>query len=281
MGSAAPALIVAASVARRLRARLHPWLAGQHDGVSRPPAAPRPAMTPRACRPPSRCGRRRPRHSAQPAPFARRTAGTAPRLPAAIRTSRVVAAARHRRRKHRPPMAHQYQLSEHLYMIRYKCLWAMTVAAAMGYSQEAGNRCRRMTSSFGCGWPGSISWRGSPRPISRASSASRGCAPTACWARPAKAAWSTSRSTPGWPAASSWSAQLVHETGLKDAVVVPTPTDPDQIAPVLGRATADYLARHLGETRVRGARHRLGHDAARDHPPSARAAISPSSASTP
>ena len=46
--------------------------------------------------------------------------------------------------------------------------------------------------------------------------------------------------------------QLVHETGLKDAVVVPTPTDQDQIAPVLGRATADYLARHLGETRVRG-----------------------------
>src|SRR5919106_517869 len=27
--------------------------------------------------------------------------------------------------------------------------------------------------------------------------------------------------------------QLVHETGLKDAVVVPTPTDQDQIAPVL------------------------------------------------
>ena len=46
--------------------------------------------------------------------------------------------------------------------------------------------------------------------------------------------------------------QLVQETGLKDAVVVPTPTDQDQIAPVLGRATAEYLARHLGETRVRG-----------------------------
>jgi lsr operon transcriptional repressor len=46
--------------------------------------------------------------------------------------------------------------------------------------------------------------------------------------------------------------QLIQETGLKDAVIVPTPTDPDQIAVALGRATADYLARHLGETRVRG-----------------------------
>lgn len=46
--------------------------------------------------------------------------------------------------------------------------------------------------------------------------------------------------------------QLVQETGLKDAVVVPTPGDPDQIPAVLGRATAEYLARHLGENRVRG-----------------------------
>jgi DNA-binding transcriptional regulator LsrR (DeoR family) len=46
--------------------------------------------------------------------------------------------------------------------------------------------------------------------------------------------------------------QLVAETGLKDAVVVPTPNDAEQIAPALGRATADYLARHLGEQRVRG-----------------------------
>ena len=46
--------------------------------------------------------------------------------------------------------------------------------------------------------------------------------------------------------------QLVQETGLKDAVVVPTPADPDQIPAVLGRATAEYLARHLGENRVRG-----------------------------
>ena len=45
---------------------------------------------------------------------------------------------------------------------------------------------------------------------------------------------------------------LVQETGLKDAVVVPTPTDPDQIAVALGRATAEYLARHLAEARVRG-----------------------------
>ena len=46
--------------------------------------------------------------------------------------------------------------------------------------------------------------------------------------------------------------QLVAETGLKDAVVVPTPSDPDQIAVAIGRATADYLSRHLDQTRVRG-----------------------------
>ena len=46
--------------------------------------------------------------------------------------------------------------------------------------------------------------------------------------------------------------QLVQETGLKDAMVVPTPGDPEQIPAVLGRATAEYLARHLGENRVRG-----------------------------
>jgi DNA-binding transcriptional regulator LsrR (DeoR family) len=45
--------------------------------------------------------------------------------------------------------------------------------------------------------------------------------------------------------------QLVAETGLKDAVIVPTPADSEQIAAVLGRATADYLARHLGENRTR------------------------------
>ena len=44
---------------------------------------------------------------------------------------------------------------------------------------------------------------------------------------------------------------LVAETGLKDAVIVPTPADAEQIATVLGRATADYLARHLGENRAR------------------------------
>ena len=46
--------------------------------------------------------------------------------------------------------------------------------------------------------------------------------------------------------------QLVGESGLKDAIVVPTPGDVDQIAPVLGRATAEFLGRHLGEVRVRG-----------------------------
>ena len=46
--------------------------------------------------------------------------------------------------------------------------------------------------------------------------------------------------------------QLVAETALRDAIVVPTPGDVDQIAPVLGRATAEFLGRHLGEARVRG-----------------------------
>ena len=109
-----------------------------------------------------------------------------------------------------------------------------------------------MTSSFGCAWPGSISWRGSPRPISRASSASRGCAPTACWARPAQSGLVNIQVNARLADCVELERQLVQETGLKDAVVVPTPTDPDQIAPVLGRATAEYLARHLGETRVRG-----------------------------
>jgi DNA-binding transcriptional regulator LsrR (DeoR family) len=45
--------------------------------------------------------------------------------------------------------------------------------------------------------------------------------------------------------------ELIAEAGLKDAVIVPTPADAEQIHAVLGRATADYLARHLGESRVR------------------------------
>jgi DNA-binding transcriptional regulator LsrR (DeoR family) len=45
---------------------------------------------------------------------------------------------------------------------------------------------------------------------------------------------------------------LVAEAGLKDAVVVPAPADAEQIHAVLGRATADYLSRHLGENRMRG-----------------------------
>lgn len=45
--------------------------------------------------------------------------------------------------------------------------------------------------------------------------------------------------------------ELVAETGLKDAVIVPTPADAEQIAAMLGRATADYLSRHLGENRAR------------------------------
>ena len=46
--------------------------------------------------------------------------------------------------------------------------------------------------------------------------------------------------------------ELVAAAGLKDAVIVPTPADAEQIPVVLGRATADYLSRHLGEARVRG-----------------------------
>lgn len=46
--------------------------------------------------------------------------------------------------------------------------------------------------------------------------------------------------------------ELVAAAGLKDAVIVPTPVDAEQIPVVLGRAAADYLSRHLGEARVRG-----------------------------
>ena len=46
--------------------------------------------------------------------------------------------------------------------------------------------------------------------------------------------------------------QLVAETSLRDAVVVPTPAGADQVPVVLGRATAEYLSRHLDEHRVRG-----------------------------
>src|SRR3569833_3091119 len=45
--------------------------------------------------------------------------------------------------------------------------------------------------------------------------------------------------------------ELIAETGLKVAVIVPTPADAEQIAAMIGRAAADYLARHLGENRAR------------------------------
>lgn len=45
--------------------------------------------------------------------------------------------------------------------------------------------------------------------------------------------------------------QLVQETGLKEAVVVPTPLDADQIPLAIGRATADWLSRQLRKHRVR------------------------------
>lgn len=46
--------------------------------------------------------------------------------------------------------------------------------------------------------------------------------------------------------------QLVEVAGLRDAIVVPTPADPDQIPVLLGRAAADYLSKYLEENRVRG-----------------------------
>lgn len=45
--------------------------------------------------------------------------------------------------------------------------------------------------------------------------------------------------------------ELIAETGLKDAVIVPTPADTAQTHAVLGRATADYIARHVGEKQAR------------------------------
>jgi len=46
--------------------------------------------------------------------------------------------------------------------------------------------------------------------------------------------------------------ELIAATGLRDAVIVPTPDDPEQIPVALGRATAEYLARHLGAPGLRG-----------------------------
>jgi DNA-binding transcriptional regulator LsrR (DeoR family) len=46
--------------------------------------------------------------------------------------------------------------------------------------------------------------------------------------------------------------ELCRAVGLRDAVIVPTPDDPELISTLLGRAAADYLARHLEENRVTG-----------------------------
>lgn len=46
--------------------------------------------------------------------------------------------------------------------------------------------------------------------------------------------------------------RLKAQCGLADAVVVPTPTDPDLIHELLGRATGDYLSRHLDTNPVKG-----------------------------
>jgi DNA-binding transcriptional regulator LsrR (DeoR family) len=47
-------------------------------------------------------------------------------------------------------------------------------------------------------------------------------------------------------------AALRLRCGLRDAVIVPTPEDPDLIPVLLGRATGAYLSRHLDEHRIRG-----------------------------
>jgi DNA-binding transcriptional regulator LsrR (DeoR family) len=44
--------------------------------------------------------------------------------------------------------------------------------------------------------------------------------------------------------------RLKESCGLRDAVVVPTPEDPDQLLPVLGMAAGDFLGRFLQENRL-------------------------------
>lgn len=43
---------------------------------------------------------------------------------------------------------------------------------------------------------------------------------------------------------------LVAEFGLKHAIILPTPRDPALVRPVIGRATADYIAQLLGSTPI-------------------------------
>src|SRR5439155_23035949 len=45
---------------------------------------------------------------------------------------------------------------------------------------------------------------------------------------------------------------LKEECGLRDAVIVPTPGDESLISELLGRATGDFISRHLETHRVRG-----------------------------
>lgn len=46
--------------------------------------------------------------------------------------------------------------------------------------------------------------------------------------------------------------KLRQRFGLRDAVIVPTPEDAEQIAPLLGRAGGDYLSRFLEDNSIRG-----------------------------
>lgn len=47
-------------------------------------------------------------------------------------------------------------------------------------------------------------------------------------------------------------ADLKRVCGLKEAVIVPTPDDPDLLPALLGRAAGEFLSRHLEHHRVRG-----------------------------
>jgi lsr operon transcriptional repressor len=45
--------------------------------------------------------------------------------------------------------------------------------------------------------------------------------------------------------------ELKERCGLQDAVIVPTPQDASQVSAQVGRATGEFLSRHLGKARVR------------------------------
>src|SRR5947208_2969649 len=158
-------------------------------------------------------------------------------------TSRVVEAAATARESPGscPSMPDHYQPREHLYIIRYKCFTCMTgamaddpdgqlrVRVAWLYFME-GQTQSDIAAKLGITRLRANRLLGEARESGlvniKVNSRLSGCV--------------------------ALERELVAEAGLKDAVIVPTPEDPEQIADALGRATADYLARQLGEKRVRG-----------------------------